>query len=130
MKNNILVRYHLLIVIFGMLFLSGCSDGVNYFYSPDSAQCVIQCKQKIQENWCRKGYANFGSLCKCVMLDCVKKVAVQEQPENYTDFRISSSSSISQSGNQECYQNGIKINCSEMPDVNSIINNAMDGING
>ena len=32
--------------------------------------------------------------------------------------------------NSECYQNGIKINCSNMPDVNSIINNAMDGING
>jgi len=32
--------------------------------------------------------------------------------------------------NSECYQNGIKINCSNMPDVNSIINNAMGGING
>jgi hypothetical protein len=32
--------------------------------------------------------------------------------------------------NSECYQNGIKINCSDMPDVNSIINNAMGDING
>ena len=30
--------------------------------------------------------------------------------------------------NSECYQNGIKINCSEMPDVNSIINNVLGDI--
>ena len=34
------------------------------------------------------------------------------------------------SSNSECYQNGIKINCSEMLDINSIINNAMGDING
>ena len=118
------MRYHILTLIFGMLFLSGCSDGVNYFYSPDSAQCTIQCKQKIQENWCGEGYANLGSLCKCVMLDCVKKVAIQEQPENYTDFRISSSSSISQSGNQACYQNGKKVNCSDAFDIDEFIKKA------
>lgn len=28
--------------------------------------------------------------------------------------------------NSECYQNGIKINCSKMLDVNSIINNAVE----
>jgi len=32
--------------------------------------------------------------------------------------------------NSECYKNGIKINCSNMPDVNSIINTAMGDING
>lgn len=32
--------------------------------------------------------------------------------------------------NSECYQNGIKINCSDIPDVNSIINNAIGDING
>ena len=32
--------------------------------------------------------------------------------------------------NSECYQNGIKINCSEMPDVNSVINNVLGDING
>ena len=107
-------KYYLLIIISFVLFLSGCSDGVNYFYSPDSAQCTIQCKQIIQKNWCGEGYANFGSQCKCVMLDCVKKVTIQEQPENYTDFRISSSSS-------ECYQNGIKVNCSENFDIDEFI---------
>jgi len=39
---------------------------------------------------------------------------------------VSSNSIITH--NSECYQNGIKINCSDMPDVNSIINNAMGGI--
>ena len=115
------MRYYLLIIISFVLFLSGCYDGVNYLYSPDSAQCTIQCKQIIQKNWCGGGYANFGSQCKCVMLDCVKKVTIQEQPDNYTDFRTRSSSSISQSGNQECYQNGKKVNCSENFDIDEFI---------
>jgi len=34
------------------------------------------------------------------------------------------------SSNSECYKNGIKINCSNMPDVNSIINNAVGDIDG
>ena len=34
------------------------------------------------------------------------------------------------SSNSECYKNGIKINCSNMPDVNSIINNAVSDIDG
>jgi len=94
------MRYYLLIIIF-VLFLSGCSDGVNYFYSPDSAQCTIQCRQLIKENWCSEGYASFGLECKCIMLDCLRNVTVQEQPENYTDFRSSNSISISQSYSKE-----------------------------
>ena len=42
--------------------------------------------------------------------------------------RVSNNSVITH--NLECYKNGIKINCSEMPDVNSIIQNASGDING
>lgn len=98
------------VCIFCVLFLSGCSDGVNYFYSPDSAQCTIQCKQMIQKNWCDEGYASFGSHCKCVMLNCIKKVTIQEQPDNYTDFRFSNL----YNSYYECYSNGKKVNCTKI----------------
>jgi len=43
------------------------------------------------------------------------------------DSTIVTSNSIIIS-NSECYKNGMKINCSDMPDVNSIINSAMGDI--
>ena len=72
------------------------------------------------------GIAFFGAdEVDCNPLWCEFKTS-RRTIENNT---IISSNSVINS-NSECYQNGIKINCSEMPDINSIINNAMGDING
>ena len=72
------------------------------------------------------GIAFFGAdEVNCNLLWCEFKTS-RRTIENNTI--VSSNSVITH--NSECYQNGIKINCSDMPDVNSIINNAMGGING
>ena len=72
------------------------------------------------------GIAFFGAdEVDCNLLWCEFKTS-RRTIENNTI--ISSNSIITH--NSECYQNGIKINCSEMPDVNSIINNVMGDING
>jgi hypothetical protein len=91
-----------------LVLLSGClNDGTTYFNTSDSTQCVIQCHQKIKENWCMEGYSVYGSMCKCIMMDCLKNVDIEKQPENYTDFRIKRKEG-------KCYQNGIEVNCKEI----------------
>ena len=70
------------------------------------------------------GIAFFGAdEVDCSLLWCEFKTS-RRTIENNT---IVSSNSIT-SHNSECYKNGIKINCSDIPDVNSIINNAMGDI--
>jgi len=72
------------------------------------------------------GIAFFGAdEVNCNLLWCEFKTS-RRTIENNT--MVSTNSIITH--NSECYQNGIKINCSELPDVNSIINNAMGDING
>jgi hypothetical protein len=72
------------------------------------------------------GIAFFGAdEVDCNLLWCEFKTS-KRTIENNTI--ISSNSVIS--SNSECYQNGIKINCSEMPDVNSIIQKSLGDING
>ena len=72
------------------------------------------------------GIAFFGAdEVDCNLLWCEFKTS-RRTIENNT--HITSNSVIT--SNSECYQNGIKINCYDMPDVNSIINNAMGDING
>ena len=114
-----------------ILFLYGCSDGVIYLDSLDSAQCTIECKQKIQEKWCDSGYSNFGSMCRCIMLNCLKKVEIEKQPKNFTDFKIESTIQQSNSlflhnetKNQECYQNDKKINCTKIINFDDVIHMA------
>ena len=70
------------------------------------------------------GIAFFGAdEVDCNLLWCEFKTS-RRTIENNTIVSINSIITH----NSECYQNGIKINCSDMPDVNSIYNNAKGGM--
>ena len=92
-------------VVFVAVFVVGCSDGVHYFPKESvgsDAECMIACKELMEQKWCWQSSSGFGNQCECILLDCFKKVMIERKPEGFTSY------------SRKCFKNGVEMNCTDM----------------